>query len=74
MKMATLNMQEIAEKVSENVLDGLMFGKHSLRELGKMCTNGEILELNCEYSSRDYVIETRQDGDSQTFVIRKRKQ
>lgn len=33
----------------------------------------DAIELGKPYTSRDYIIETRQDGDAQTFIVRKRR-
>lgn len=45
----------------------------TIGEVAEQIDNGDIIVLGKQYSSRDYIIETRQEEDTQSFIVRKRR-
>ena len=45
----------------------------TIGQMKDLIDNGDVIVLGKQYSSRDYVIETRQEEDSQNFIVRKRR-
>lgn len=45
----------------------------TIGQMKDLIDNGDVIVLGKQYSSRDYVIETRQEEDSQSFIVRKRR-
>lgn len=44
----------------------------TIGEVANLIDDDKLILLNRPYSSKDFVIETRQEEDSQSFVIRRR--
>ena len=55
-----------------NRAEALQFVLHDTYQMAAALEN-DALMIGQEYSSADYVIETAQTGDTQTFKIKKRK-
>lgn len=45
----------------------------TIGQMKNLIDNGDVIVLGKSYSSKDYVIETRQEEDSQNFIVRKRR-
>ena len=45
----------------------------TIGQMKDLIDNGDVIVLGKQYSSKDYVIETRQEEDSQNFIVRKRR-